>query len=136
LLAQVLSEHEVVSRVYYPGLAGHAGHEVACRQQSGFGGMLSFEIHGGEAAVRAFLESLRHFSLAESLGGVESLVCHPATMTHAPVSADALAAAGIRQNLIRLSVGIESGADLVDDVVAALEEARKASQRPKAVFAG
>jgi cystathionine gamma-synthase len=136
LLAQVLSEHELVSRVYYPGLAGHAGHEVACRQQSGFGGMLSFEIHGGEAAVRAFLESLRHFSLAESLGGVESLVCHPATMTHAPVSADALAAAGIGQNLIRLSVGIESGADLVDDVVAALEEARKAGQRPKAVFAG
>ena len=136
LLAQVLSEHELVSRVYYPGLAGHVGHEVACRQQSGFGGMLSFEIHGGEAAVRAFLENLRHFSLAESLGGVESLVCHPATMTHAPVSADALAAAGIGQNLIRLSVGIESGADLVDDVVAALEEARKAGQRPKAVFAG
>ena len=98
--------------------------------------MLSFEIHGGEAAVRAFLENLSHFSLAESLGGVESLVCHPATMTHAPVSADALAAAGIGQNLIRLSVGIESGADLVDDVVAALEEARKAGQRPKAVFAG
>ncbi len=136
LLAQVLSEHELVSRVYYPGLAGHVGHEVACRQQSGFGGMLSFEIHGGEAAVRAFLESLTHFSLAESLGGVESLVCHPATMTHAPVSADVLAAAGIGRNLIRLSVGIESGADLVDDVVAALEEARKAGQRPKAVFAG
>ena len=136
LLARVLSEHELVSRVYYPGLAGHVGHEVACRQQSGFGGMLSFEIHGGEAAVRAFLENLSHFSLAESLGGVESLVCHPATMTHAPVSADVLAAAGIGQNLIRLSVGLESGADLVNDVVAALEEARKASQRPKAVLAG
>ena len=136
LLAQVLSEHELVSRVYYPGLVGHVGHEVACRQQSGFGGMLSFEIHGGEAAVRAFLESLNHFSLAESLGGVESLVCHPATMTHAPVNADALATAGIGQNLIRLSIGLESGADLVDDVIAALEEARKAGQRPKAVFAG
>jgi len=136
LLARVLSEHELVSRVYYPGLTGHVGHEVACRQQSGFGGMLSFEIHGGEAAVRAFLENLSHFSLAESLGGVESLVCHPATMTHAPVSADALAAAGIGQNLIRMSVGLESGADLVDDVVAALEVARKASHRPRAVLAG
>ena len=136
LLARVLSEHELVSRVYYPGLSGHIGHDVACRQQSGFGGMLSFEIYGGEAAVRAFLENLRHFSLAESLGGVESLVCHPATMTHAPVSADALATAGIGQNLIRLSVGLESAADLVNDVVAALEEARKASRHPKAVLAG
>ena len=128
LLAVVLDEHELVSRVYYPGLPNHAGHEVACRQQQGFGGMLSFEIYGGEAAVRAFLENLRHFSLAESLGGIESLVCHPASMTHAPVSADALAAAGIGQNLIRLSVGLESGADLVNDVVVALEEARKAIQ--------
>lgn len=128
LLAAALDEHEFVSRVYYPGLSGHAGHEVACRQQQGFGGMLSFEIYGGEAAVRSFLESLRHFSLAESLGGIESLVCHPASMTHAPVSADALAAAGIGQNLIRLSVGLESGADLVNDVVAALEEARSAIQ--------
>jgi len=136
LLAAVLNKHELVSRVYYPGLSGHAGHEVACRQQQGFGGMLSFEIYGGEVAVRAFLENLRHFSLAESLGGVESLVCHPASMTHAPVSADALAVAGIGQNLIRLSVGLESGTDLVNDVVAALEEAHKVSQRPKAVLAG
>ena len=136
LLAAVLDEHELVRRVYYPGLSDHVGHEIACRQQQGFGGMLSFEIHGGEAAVRAFLENLRHFSLAESLGGVESLVCHPASMTHAVVSADALAAAGIGQNLIRLSVGLESGTDLVNDVVAALEEVHKASQRPKAVLAG
>ncbi len=128
LLANVLNEHELVSGVYYPGLADHAGHDVACRQQKGFGGMLSFEIYGGEPAVRAFLENLRHFSLAESLGGVESLVCHPASMTHAPVSEQALIAAGIGRNLIRLSVGIESGSDLVNDVVAALEEARKAIQ--------
>jgi len=136
LLAAVLDEHELVRRVYYPGLSDHVGHEIACRQQQGFGGMLSFEIHGGETAVRAFLENLKHFSLAESLGGVESLVCHPASMTHAVVSADALAAAGIGQSLIRLSVGLESGTDLVDDVVAALEEVHKASQRPKAVLAG
>jgi cystathionine gamma-synthase len=128
LLANVLNEHDLVSRVYHPGLPGHAGHEIACRQQQGFGGMLSFEIYGGERAVRAFVENLEHFSLAESLGGIESLVCHPATMTHAPVNADALAAAGIGQNLIRLSVGIENETDLVNDVIAALEAARLAIQ--------
>ena len=136
LLANILNEHELVSRVNYPGLSGHVGHEIACRQQKGFGGMLSVEIDGGEPAVRAFLESLRHFSLAESLGGVESLVCHPASMTHAPVSEKALATAGIGQNLIRLSVGIESGSDLVNDVVAALEEARKAIQCTQVAMAG
>ena len=128
LLANVLNEHELVSNVYYPGLAAHPGHELACRQQRGFGGMLSFEIAGGEPAVRAFLEGLRHFSLAESLGGVESLVCHPASMTHAPVSVKALTAAGIGQNLIRLSAGLESGTDLVNDVVAGLEAAHAAIQ--------
>jgi len=135
LLANVLDEHELVSRVYYPGLSTHAGHAIACRQQQGFGGMLSFEICGGEPAVRAFLENLKHFSLAESLGGIESLVCHPASMTHAPMSEQALTAAGIGQNLIRLSVGIESGTDLVDDVVAALQEARRAIQIPQAALA-
>jgi cystathionine gamma-synthase len=128
LLANVLNEHDLVDRVFYPGLADHPGHKTACRQQQGFGGMLSFEIGGGEPAVRAFLETLQHFSLAESLGGIESLVCHPASMTHAPVSAEALAAAGIGQNLIRLSVGLESETDLVNDVVAALEAARLAIQ--------
>lgn len=93
------------------------------RQQSGFGGMVSFEIDGGEAAVRAFVEHLEHFSLAESLGGVESLVCHPASMTHAPVSDAALAQAGIGNNLIRLSVGLESTEDLVADILAGLEVA-------------
>ena len=82
--------------------------------------MLSFEIFGGDPAVRAFLENLQHFSLVESLGGVESLVCHPATMTHAPVSDEALIAAGIGQNLVRLPVGIENGSGLVDDVIASL----------------
>lgn len=134
LLATVLGEHELVDRVYYPGLDSHPGHEIARRQQQGFGGMVSFEIAGGEPAVRVFLESLRQFSLAESLGGIESLVCHPASMTHAPVSEEALAAAGIGRNLIRLSVGIENGADLVDDVVAALEQSRLAAQEPSVSF--
>jgi cystathionine gamma-synthase len=123
ILANVLDEHASVERVYYPGLASHPGHELAARQQSGFGGMVSFEIHGGEAAVRAFVDNLQYFSLAESLGGVESLVCHPPSMTHAPVSEEALAEAGIGQSLIRLSVGLESTEDLVADVLGALEAA-------------
>jgi len=122
-LAEILDQHTGVERVYYPGLAAHDGHDIACRQQSGFGGMLSFELKGGIAAVRAFVEHLQFFSLAESLGGIESLVCHPPTMTHAPVADAALAAAGIGQNLIRLSVGLEGKYDLVQDVLAALEAA-------------
>lgn len=123
LLAEALCRQENVRRVYYPGLESHDGHDVAVRQQSGFGGMISFEIDGGEAAVRTFIDALQHFSLAESLGGVESLVCHPPSMTHAPVSEEALAAAGISQSLIRLSVGLEGSEDLIADVLAALEAA-------------
>ncbi len=126
VLANLLVEHEAVNRVYYPGLKSHPGHDIAARQQSGFGGMVSFEIDGGEAAIRAFINSLQYFSLAESLGGVESLVCHPPSMTHAPVSEEALAAAGIRQNLIRLSVGLESTEDLVSDLLEALDAASQA----------
>ena len=134
LLAKLLDEHPSVNRVYYPGLDSHPGHDIAVRQQSGFGGMISFEIDGGEAAVRAFVDSLRYFSLAESLGGVESLVCHPASMTHAPVCEAALAEAGIGQNLVRLSVGLESTDDLVADILAALDAASKAlSLAPVAV---
>lgn len=125
-LATVLHEHPGVARVYYPGLADHPGHDCARKQQQGFGGMLSFEIRGGEGAVRAFIDHLQHFSLAESLGGVESLVCHPASMTHAPMSEEALAGAGICQSLIRLSVGIECVEDLVADVLDALAAAGKA----------
>lgn len=126
-LADFLNQHASVEQVYYPGLSSHAGHDIACRQQSGFGGMISFVLQGGPEAVRTFVESLRHFSLAESLGGVESLVCHPASMTHAPVSSEALANAGISQNLIRLSVGLEFVDDLLADVSAALDAARRAS---------
>ena len=127
LLANVLDGHEAVRRVYYPGLESHPGHEIAKRQQTGFGGMVSFEIDGGEAEVRAFVESLELFSLAESLGGVESLVCHPPSMTHAAVTPEALATAGVSQGLIRLSIGLESAEDLVADVLSALDAARAAS---------
>jgi cystathionine gamma-synthase len=107
-----------VARVYYPGLPDHPGHPIACTQQSGFGGMVSFDLRGGERAVNAFLTGLRCFSLAESLGGVESLIAHPATMTHAAMDPAARDRAGIHDSLLRLSVGIEDG----DDLVAAIEE--------------
>lgn len=130
VLAELLSDHHFVDKVYYPGLTTHAGHSIAAGQQSGFGGMLSFELRGGETAVRTFLESLRFFSLAESLGGVESLVCHPSSMTHAAVSEPALADAGIRPNLIRMSVGIECSEDLVVDVLQALNAAERTVTAP------
>ena len=135
LLATVLNEQPGVSRVYYPGLREHPGHEIARRQQQGFGGMLSFELDGGEEAVRAFLENLAYFSLAESLGGVESLVCHPATMTHAAMAIEAQADAGIRSSLIRLSVGLEDTEDLVADVLRALQRAAQADRPPAVALA-
>jgi cystathionine gamma-synthase len=125
LLAEVLDKQANVNRVYYPGLKSHQGHEIAVKQQGGFGGMISFEIDGGEQSVRTFIDHLQHFTLAESLGGVESLVCHPPTMTHAPVNDAALAEAGISQSLVRLSVGLEGSEDLVADVLAALEAAAR-----------
>ena len=127
-IANVLSAQPNVEKVFYPGLEDHEGHELAKRQQRGFGGMVSFEIEGGEAAVRAFVENLTYFSLAESLGGVESLVCHPASMTHAPVSEERKAAAGVTPTLIRLSVGLESAEDLIEDLLKALDCARTAPQ--------
>jgi len=126
-LACLLQQHAGVARVYYPGLSEHEGYDIARRQQAGFGGMVSFEIEGGVAAVRCFVENLHYFSLAESLGGVESLVCHPASMTHAPLDDDALDRAGISQCLIRLSVGIEDTYDLCTDVRRALEIAMETS---------
>jgi cystathionine gamma-synthase len=126
-IAAALERHPGVKRVHYPGLSTHPQHALAKKQQLGFGGMLSVEIAGGVTEVRAFVEALRHFSLAESLGGVESLVCHPATMTHSAVSAEALAEAGIGENLIRLSVGLEDGDDLLADILAALESAASAA---------
>src|SRR5690606_29535923 len=103
-----------VRAVHYPGLADHPQHRIARRQQSGFGAMLSFELDGGGEAVRAFLGALKVFVLAESLGGVESLIAHPQTMTHAGMSAEAQRAAGIGAGLLRLSVGLEDQFDLLD----------------------
>jgi cystathionine gamma-synthase len=136
LIASILDEQENVERVYYPGLETHPGHAIAKRQQRGFGGMVSFEISGGEAAVRAFVGNLKYFSLAESLGGVESLVCHPASMTHAPVSEERKAAAGVTTTLLRLSIGLESAEDLVEDLLVALEAAQGAPQLAAVAAAG
>ena len=112
-----------VSRVYYPGLEDHPGHELAARQMSDFGGMLSLALDGGESAARRFSESLRLFALAESLGGVESLVNYPWAMTHASVQGTALE---VPKNLVRLSVGLESVADLIDALDQALAATRSA----------
>jgi cystathionine gamma-synthase len=120
-LAHWLVDKSGVAAVHYPGLASHPGHAVALRQQSGFGAMLSVELDGGEQAVRAFVDGLQYFTLAESLGGVESLIAHPATMTHAAMSPEARAEAGISDGLLRLSVGIEALDDLQTDLAAALE---------------
>ena len=125
-LVGAIDGHPAVAAIHWPGLASHPGHALAARQQDGFGAMLSIDLHGGEAAVRAFVDGLRCFTLAESLGGVESLVAHPATMTHAAMSAEARAAAGIGDGLVRLSVGIEDPRDLVADLLAALERAELA----------
>lgn len=124
-IAEVLDRHPAVHRVHYPGLSSHPGHALAQRQQRHAGAMISFELAGGEAAVRAFLDGLRYFTLAESLGGVESLVAHPATMTHAAMSAEARAQAGITDGLLRLSIGIENDADLLADLQLALARAEQ-----------
>ena len=123
-LAAFLSNHPAVASVNYPGLPAHPQHELAKRQQLGFGGMLSFELKdGAPEVVDRLLLALRWFTLAESLGGVESLVAHPASMTHASMTPEARQRAGIRDGLIRLSVGIEDAADLVEDLRQALAAA-------------
>lgn len=111
-----LQQHDQVANIYHPSFEHHPGHLIAKKQQRGFGIMLSFEIKGGEHQVRAFISALKQFSLAESLGGVESLICHPATMTHAAMDAAARETAGISSTLLRLSVGIEDADDLIDDL--------------------
>lgn len=134
-LAEVLRVHPAVKAVHYPGLPSHPAYALAKRQQRNGGAMISFELHGGEAAVRAFLEGLHCFTLAESLGGVESLVAHPATMTHAAMSAEARAIAGIGDGLLRLSVGIEAVEDLVADIEAGLARAVECRTRSAAASA-
>ena len=111
-----------MERVYYPGLPSHPQHELACRQMTGFGGMISLEL-GSVTRARAFVERTRIFSLAESLGGVESLVGHPASMTHASVPPERRRAMGLTDSLVRLSVGIEDVEDLIADLDQALAAA-------------
>jgi cystathionine gamma-synthase len=126
-VAGMLQRHRAVRQVYFPGLETHAGHAIAMRQQLAAGAMVSFELAGGLGAVRAFLGKVRLFSLAESLGGIESLVAHPASMTHAAMDPEARRRAGIADSLLRLSIGIEEGDDLLQDLAAALDAAGDAS---------
>ncbi|HEV2085974.1 MAG TPA: PLP-dependent transferase, partial [Gemmatimonadales bacterium] len=123
-IAEWLTRQPLVRKVYYPGLPSHPQHELACRQMSGFGGMISLDL-GDPGLARRFVEHTRIFALAESLGGVESLIGHPATMTHASVPPDMRQAMGLTESLIRLSCGVEDTDDLIED----LDRAMRASMK-------
>jgi cystathionine gamma-synthase len=129
-LAEWLAEQAQVRRVWYPGLREHPGHELARRQQKGFGAVVTLELEGGEEGVREFVAGLESFSLAESLGGVESLIAHPASMTHAAMDPVARARAGLTDGLVRLSVGIEGLEDLRADLARALERVQRVIETP------
>ena len=119
-IAEALAAHPRVTRVYYPGLANHPGHDIARKQMAGFGGMVSFELDGTIDEVTAFVSDRTFFALGESLGGVKSLICHPARMTHASIPAERRAALGLSDTLIRLSPGIEHPDDLIADLIEGL----------------
>jgi cystathionine beta-lyase/cystathionine gamma-synthase len=126
-IATALHGHPLVSRVYFPGLPSHPGHDIAKRQMTGFSGMVSFELNGTVDEVVSFVSSRRFFALGESLGGVKALVCHPARMTHASIPAEERAKLGLSDTLVRLSTGCENRRDLVADLLeglAAIEQAR------------
>ena len=120
-IAEFLAQHKKVKSVNYPGLKSHPQYELAKKQMSGFGGMISFEVHGGKNAAKKLIESTKIFSLAESLGGVESLIGYPLTMTHAGIPDEHKKALGITESLIRISVGIEDVGDLIEDLRQALQ---------------
>ncbi|MGD0543865.1 MAG: cystathionine gamma-synthase [Candidatus Acidiferrales bacterium] len=136
-IADALKGHPLVQRVYFPGLAEHPGHEIAKKQMSGFGGMVSFELNGTLEEVVSFVSTRKYFTLGESLGGVKSLVCHPATMTHASIPAEARAELGLLDTLVRLSPGCENAKDLVADLQQGLEKLseERASRKAEAVGA-
>ena len=121
-IASFLEEHEAIEKIYYPGLSNHPNHEIAKKQMNGFGGMISVVLKGGLKTATTFLERTKIFALAESLGGVESLIEHPAIMTHASVPAEVRKDLGIEDGLVRLSVGIESVEDLLEDLNQALSD--------------
>lgn len=123
-----LDNHAAVKKVYYPGLPSHPQHEIARKQQQGFGAIVSFELDETQYDIAKFLEGVEYFSLAESLGGVESLICHPATMTHAAMDEPARLRAGITNQLVRVSVGIEAAPDLLADLQLALDAAKIPSE--------
>ena len=122
IIAGFLEKHPRVRRVYYPGLLSHPQHALAQSQMNGFGGMLSFELDGDVTAVNKFFSGLKYFTLAESLGGVESLACYPSKMTHGSIPPEERLKRGIKDNLIRLSVGIEHEEDLLEDLEGALKK--------------
>jgi len=134
-IASSLDSHPLVRRVYFPGLPSHPGHEIARRQMTGFGGMVSFELDGTVEEVAALVSSRRYFALGESLGGVKALICHPATMTHASIPAAARAELGLSDTLVRLSPGCENSADLVADLLEGLEQVEAAREKTRAVAA-
>jgi cystathionine beta-lyase/cystathionine gamma-synthase len=128
-IAKALEHQPLVSRVYFPGLASHPGHDIARKQMTGFGGMVSFELNGSIDEVVAFASSRRFFTLGESLGGVKALLCHPATMTHASIPPEARTELGLSDNLIRLSPGCEHPDDLVEDLLEGLSSLERARER-------
>ncbi|NTA40114.1 cystathionine gamma-synthase [Agrobacterium salinitolerans] len=128
-VAEFLDRRPEVRVVHYPGLATHPGRELALRQQKGFGAMLSFELEGGLEAVRSFVTALKVFTLAESLGGVESLIAHPTTMTHAGMGEEARLAAGINDSLLRVSIGLEAEQDLISDLACSLAATGTSSRK-------
>ena len=121
-IAKFLEQHPLIEKVYYPGLQSHPQHELAKHQMNGFGGMISVVLRGGIESAKTFLENTNIFSLAESLGGVESLIEHPAIMTHASVPENIRNEIGIVDGLVRLSVGIETIGDLISDIEGALDK--------------
>ena len=127
-VAEFLVKHPAIKKVYFPGLVKHPNHELAKRQQQGFGGMLSFEIKGGTDAVKLLFKNMKLFTLAQSLGGVESLISHPSTMTHAGMEIDAQLEAGITQSLVRISVGLEDISDILADLDMALNASQHATK--------
>jgi cystathionine gamma-lyase len=132
-IAEALARHPMVKRVYFPGLPSHPNHDVARRQMTGFGGMVSFELDGTVDDVVDFVSSRRFFALGESLGGVKSLVCHPARMTHASIPPEERAKLGLSDTLVRLSPGCEHRKDLVSDLVEGLEAVQRAREAQAAI---
>jgi cystathionine beta-lyase/cystathionine gamma-synthase len=128
-IALALTGHPSVKRVFFPGLPDHPGHDIAARQMTGFGGMVSFELDGTVEDVVKFVSSRRFFALGESLGGVKSLLCHPARMTHASIPAEERTKLGLSDTLVRLSPGCEHHKDLVADLIEGLDQVRAGTER-------